>query len=259
MKSAEQSQADRKILIDEQKQIIDELLASLGTVERVAEFVGVSPDSINNWMKRATVAKSLYRKKLLAAHKQLSTEKTTVPDEKRRRHASPRGKLNTTKHEKILKELKLHPPKTRVSFLHKLLDESKLSIYKFALKIKIHENTLKKYLNPEYSSPMNLETARRISEFAEDLKNNGVSADTNKERLEKALLTLLGENIFKEGFYPRDIRRAQAVEKISAHTKLATRTVRRYLPPVDNKKIPDVVVEAFEKAADDLGLIVSDS
>lgn len=240
-------------MLNEQKNAVDELIARLGTVEAVASYLGVSTDSVTHWRNRKVAAKGLARRKLLQALEDTAEMESESAAPQSGRHFSKKTRRNI---ETELKKLELAPPSVRAATLRELLTISGFSIAALARELKIHENTLKYYLDPECEILMTLDTARKIYEFSENLKGKPVSEVSLQARLENALRKLLGDKILKNGFYDRDIRRAIAAGKISANTNLHERTIRRYFPPLKNRRFPPAVVEAFEKAAEELGNII---
>lgn len=245
------------MLLDEQEEAVETLLERLGTVEAVADSLGVSTDSVSLWRQRKRVAKGLTRQKLLSVVRQIGNSvmeaKSSIPNRGRKLTKDRRNQIKLE-----LKKLKLAPPEVRAATLRALLSKSGLTITALADAFGIHENTLKYYLDPNCEMLMKTETAMRIADFAKKLKA-GPAPKNLKQRLEAALEKLIGKDLLSTGFFDWDPRRAAAANKISTFTGLHNRTVRRYLPPLKSKRIPEAVVAAFELAAADLGNILQEN
>lgn len=246
----------RQKLLREQHIAVEKLIAECGSVEAAAAHLGVSADSIHNWRKE-TVATGLTRAKLLE-----SVKKEVPKAPPKRGGRQPRYDVAPDKRhslEKYLADMRLAPPELRAATLRALLEKSKLTIAAMAREIAVHENTLKDYLNPNYNRMMSLETAAKIAEFEKKITSEGSPRAKLIERLRQALLILLGAELVEGGFQERDWRRADAAKKIGTAAGISDRTVRRYFPPfqLDNSRVPATVVEAFEKAAKELGNVVS--
>lgn len=243
-------------MLEEQHIAVEQLITECGSVEAAAALLGVSADSIFNWRKEI-VATGLIRNKLLEAVKK------TVPKSAAKRGGSqPRYDVESGKRQQLEKELadmRLAPPEIRAATLRALLEKSKMTIAALARALAVHENTLKDYLNPNYKRMMSLETATKIVEFEKTIESEGSPRAKLIERLRQALTVLLGEELVERGFHERDWRRAEAAKKIAPAAGISDRTVRRYFPPLnlDNSRVPITIVEAFEKAADELGNVIS--
>lgn len=255
----DESNQTRQELLNEQQNLVGQILEKLGSVEAAAVYIGVSTDSINNWLKDeddAVIAKGLTRQKLLDAAQRLKTGDIKPPVALKRGGGGDRYDIEPDKRAQLetkLIELRLMPPEVRAATLRELLEKSKLTIAALAREIEIHENTLKDYLNPEYTRLMTLATAQRIQALQEKLEEKlEEESDSPRKRLEKALSTLLSEEIVRKGFEKRDWRRMQAAEIIAPKVGLSARNVRRYLPPLEltKRRLPLRVVEAFENAAE---------
>lgn len=256
MKTETEKLEDRQKLLREQKKAVKQLINDCGSVEAAAGFVGVSPDSFFNWRSGRAVAKGLIRKKLLESME--DGKKTSSPKASKRGGSQPRFDIKQEerkRQEKQLEKLGLAPPSVRVSNLRTLLEQSGLSITALARALALHENTLQNYLNPAYQRLISPSTAVRIQAFKDKIDRNLPGPSSLEDRLKLSLEKLLGAELVDKGFNARDWRRAATAKKISEHTGLHTRTVRRYFPPLNlkNRRIPPHVVEAFEKAAEELG------
>lgn len=256
MNNETDKQKNRQKLLKEQHIAVEQLIIECGSVEAAAAHLGVSADSIHNWRKEI-VATGLIRAKLLEA------VKTDVPKTATKRGGSqPRYDVEPDKRkllEEALGDMRLAPPEIRAATLRALLEKSKLTIAAMAREISVHENTLKDYLNPNYSRMMSLETAEKIAEFEKRINSEGSPRAKLIERLRQALLVLLGAELVERGFHERDWRRSEAAKKIATVAGISDRTVRRYFPPLqlENSRVPETIVEVFEKAAEELGNVVS--
>lgn len=251
---------ERRRLLEEQINAVERLIAEYLTVEAAAASVGVSTDSLTLWRSGKTLARGLIRRKLLAAAVAMTKNANRLQPE--RGGVFPRFDIEPEKREKLeiqLRKLRLAPPPVRADNLRNLLNRSRLSITTLAREIGIHENTLKDYLNPQYTRLMSLKTAGKIEAFRQKLEGGGVAPISLEERLKKALEILLGKKIVAEGFYERDLRRTRAAEKLSAATGLSSRAIRRYFPPFEfaERRLPEYVVEALEQAAAEHGDLLS--
>ena len=241
----------RELLIKEQKEAAEILIDALGSVEAAAVYADVSADSLHNWRKGRTVASGLSRQKLTTAASGAPKEKF-VSKRGGKRERLPDSRANL---ERELREFRLAPPPVRVETLRNILADSGLSVGELARELLIHENTLQNYLKESYKRLINRPTALKIVAFSKKLNASGGYLP-NQERLQQALVALLGAALMQTGFNKRDYRRSIAIDRVAVITGLDARTVRRYFPPIEVKKISTSVVEAFEKAAAELGNII---
>lgn len=259
---------NRAELLTDQQQAIKLIVTEFGSMERAATAIGVSSESLFNWRSGRHLAQGLTRRKLFRMLENLPRLDQTDTDESVRPTAVRGGSRiispeNVKRHQKKLAKLNLEPPDVRVETVSRLLANSGLTRKLLAARLEVHANTLQDYLNPAYESLMKLATARKIKTIEKNLekRKSGWSDNSPAERLGTALKTLLGKELVKSGFKKRDKRRIIIAEKLSRVTGLHTRTIRRYLPIIDlkiNRRFSPHVIEAFEKAASELGNIADD-
>lgn len=259
MNTKDEKKRTRQILLEEQQIAVEVLITATGSIQAAADYLDVSVDSINRWRKEGVLAQEITRQKLLDAAKNAATGtfRQELPIRKRG-GSQPRYDLKSEERHDLESQLiilRLAPPEVRAATLKALLEKTKLSIPELARALGVHRNTLNDYLNPKYKRMMSLETASKIEEFERVTSSQSEPEGTPPARLQKALTTLLGEELVEKGFHARDWRRANAAEKIAAVSGLNVRTIRRYFPPltINDRRLPLWVVEAFEKAAEQLG------
>ena len=253
----------RDELLREQQQAISLITKKVGSIEAAAGIIGVSPESLFNWRSGRHIAQGLTRRKLLKKVNELSAlgAASGVDDLSARGGSRTKNKKDRRKLREKLFEMQLEPPAVRARTVSQILADSKLSQKQLAGRLAVHVNTLRDYLNTEYTSLMKLSTARKIEHLKKQLEKTDPEEDQAAVRLTKALEKLLGAKLVEEGFEKRDHRRIKVAEELSRATGLHTRTIRRHLPLIDFKKrrrFSPHVVEAFEKAAAELGNIVAD-
>ncbi len=237
------------------------------TSEDIAPLVGATARAVRTWIDegRRTKPKTIDRLEELASGNYQPGEERPIE-----------GRGNITQEEKrrrdeLVAKLGLKTPKKRVAKLRQIIKESRMKRDDFARELGVASRTLYLWLDSNYDGTLSLAAAEKLNELVTERKRD--TTVSLEERFDRAKKKLLSPDIYEEGFKRPDRRRARLLEVLIEFTGLSYRTFYRLFPTAPEAgrgaakprkgrktaseiKLTEGVVEALERAAEELGRVV---